>query len=175
MVEKRRTYLSAVWRGKKKMKKYGMILLMLLGLTVMLTACGGKKKAESPEVQKGIDALTAEWEEIYRDGMYEGDKHLEIRNARVVYINPDTEIAEFQDVDYIVEFILFTDYFGSGPYYENVGVYDSVKVYKDGTVSVEAINPLSVYRAINYITDFSDIIESISDYGNAYNQTIQLQ
>ena len=39
------------------MKKYGMILLMLLGLTVMLTACGGKKKAESPEVQKGIDRM----------------------------------------------------------------------------------------------------------------------
>ncbi len=157
------------------MKKYCIILLMLVGLMLILTACGSKKKAESPEVQKGIDALTAKWEELYSDGLYEGDKHLEIRNTRVVQVNPDTAVAEFQDVDYIVEFILFTDYFGSGPYYENVGVYDSVMVYKDGTVLVEARNPLSVYRGINYITDFSDIIESISDYGDAYNQTIQLQ
>lgn len=157
------------------MKKYCIILLMLVGLMLILTACGSKKKAESPEVQKGIDALTEKWEEIYSDGRYEGDKHLEIRNTRVVQVNPDTAVAEFQDVDYIVEFILFTDYFGSGPYYENVGVYDSVMVYKDGTVLVEARNPLSVYRGINYITDFSDIIESISDYGDAYNQTIQLQ
>ena len=175
MVKERRTYLSAVWRGKKKMKKYGMILLMLLGLTVMLTACGGKKKAESPEVQAAIDVLTEKWEEIYSDGRYEGDKHLEIRNTRIVRINPDTPVAEFQDLDYIVEFILFTDYYGSGPYYENVDVYESVAVHKDGTVLVESRNPLVVYRAINYITDFSDIIESISDYGDAYNQTIQLQ
>lgn len=157
------------------MKKYCMILLMVLGLTVMLTACGGKKKADSPEVMEGIDVLTEKWAEIYSDDRYEGDKHLEIRNTRVVQINPDTTVTEFQDVDYIVEFILFTDYFGSGPYYENVGVYDSVVVYKDGTACVETKNPLSVYRAINYITDFSDIIESMSDYGNAYNQTIQLQ
>ncbi len=165
------------------MKKCFIIFLTMFSLMGVLTACGKSGDAEqmqgdatqSQEVSQSIHALTEKWEEIYSAEDYSGDKHLEIRNTRIVHISEDTVVEDFQDMDYIVEFILFSDYFGSAPYYENIGHYDCVVVYKDGSTSVEFANPFSIYRAINYAPDFSGIIESVVDYGDDYNQVIEVE
>ena len=106
--------------------------------------------------------------EFYTDSKVETDGHFEIKNTRVVNIK-ENNTEEFKNIDYIVEFILYTDYYGSAPYYQIVGIDDTVVVHKDGTMEVQRMNLINNYRAMHYSNDFSDFIKSIDDYGDKYN------
>jgi hypothetical protein len=145
-----------------------LILLLLAGMS----SCGKPEKDET--VLQAIQALKAAWEQDYATSATHSDGYFEIKNTRVIYIK-DNSVAHFEDVACIVEFELYTDYYGSAPYYVNVGRLDSVTVYKDGTMEVNPMNPILVYSRATYTTDFSDFIGAITDYGTQYNQTAKLK
>ncbi len=150
------------------MKKALAIILSLI-LLLSLTACGGSEHDEM--IKEAIEELEEEWEDIYEEtkesSNHKTDGHFEIKNTRVITIK-ENDIEEFKDVDYVIEFVLFTDYFGSAPYYSSVGLSDNVIVYKDGDMKVGK-NAFDNYRVNNFITDYSNIIESIDDCGDEYN------
>ena len=139
-------------------------LLLVLCLIFSLSACGTDK---NDIVSKAVSVLENHWEDLYEDSKFETDGHFEIKNTRVVNIK-ENNTEEFKNIDYMVEFILYTDYFGSAPYYQNVGIDDTVVVHKDGTMEVQR-NLINLYRSKYYSNDFSDFIKSIDDYGDKYN------
>lgn len=107
------------------------------------------------------------WRQHYDEPEYKSDGYFESKNTRLITIK-DNEIEQFHDVSCIIEFELFTDYYGSSPYYENININDNVIVYKNGTMDV-ANSPIQMYRAMTFISDFSGFIESIDDYQDQYN------
>ncbi len=139
-------------------------LLLVLCLIFSLYACGTD---ENNMVSKAVSMLENHWEDLYEDSKVETDRHFEIKNTRVVNIK-ENNTEEFKNIDYIVEFVLYTDYFGSAPYYQNVGMDDTVVVYKDGKMEVRR-NLINLYRSKYYSNDFSNFIKSIDDYGDKYN------
>jgi len=125
----------------------------------------------SEEVEMAIAALKETWSE---DFSFSNEKpYLEIKNTRIIFIKEDT-IDDFSQINYIVEFVLFSNYFGSEPYYENIGVNDSIAVYNDGSIEVCKKNPFMTYRSKTMENDFSDIIESLADLGAKYNQVLEI-
>ncbi len=139
-------------------------LLLVLCLIFSLSACETDK---NDIVSKAVSVLENHWEDLYEDSKVETDGHFEIKNTRVVNIK-ENNTEEFKNIDYIVEFILYTDYFGSAPYYQNASIDDTVVVHKDGTMEVQR-NLINLYRSKYYSNDFSDFIKSIDDYGDKYN------
>ena len=142
------------------------ILTVLLALTIVicLTACGGKTDRVA---SKAVKELEDRWEEIYDESPDLSDKHFEIKNTRVITIK-DNDTEQFKDIKYVVEFVLFTDYFGTSPYYSDAGLYNNVIVYKDGTMEVTS-NYFRLYSNMNFDFDYSEIIESIDDLDDKYN------
>ena len=106
------------------------------------------------------------WKNEYKD-LDDTDGYFEIKNTRVITIK-ENEIKMFQDVAYVIEYELFTDYMRSAPYYENCGIYNNVVVYKNGTMDITS-GFIRNYRAITYQTDYSNFIEEIIDYHDQYN------
>lgn len=149
------------------MKKSLFIILSFI-LVFALSACGNNNQNEL--VADAIAELKYEWEDIYNSDRLstDCDGYFEIKNTRIIEIKKtDTEL--FEDVEYIIEFVLYTDYFGSAPYYSSAGVSDSVVVYKDGTMEVAKSNFFNLYRMKTYSSDYSDIIEEVTDLENKYN------
>ena len=156
------------------MKKICALLILITML--FLSACGNtekddnkhkESKKENQIVLGAIDVLKEHWEEQYDEMTTDSDGYFEIKNTRVVNIKKN-KTKEFKDVDYVVEFVLFTDYFGTAPYYMNVEQNDTVVVYKDGSMKMER-DVINLYRSRYYTNDFSDFIKSVDDYGDQYN------
>ncbi len=145
------------------MKRISAILLVLI-LTWGLSACNSN---DNDMVSKAINELKNHWEKMYDKTNVDTDGYFEIKNTRVVNIK-ENNTDEFKDVNYIVEVVLYTDYFGSAPYYQVVGIDDTVVVFKDGSMEVQS-NLINRYRSKYYSNDFSDFIESIYDYSDKYN------
>ncbi len=116
-------------------------------------------------VNESIDALKSEWKNIYKE--YDRDGYFEIKNTRVIEIK-DNDISLFKDVKYVVEFILFTDYYGSAPYYSEAVVSNVALVYKNGEIEITR-DPFRLYSSATYSYNYSDIIENIVDCGSRYN------
>ena len=176
------------------MKRYLAILLMIVLLALSAPAALAETQATGEYdavVLPAIEVLKNEWRGIYGEsagaGMYGPGftGYLEIKNTRVIYIKEDPhrtgELSGeedaaakfFGDMDYFVDFILYSDYMGSTPYYDNFGIYDCVVVKRDGTVEVLQ-NPLQIYRGRTYDVDFSGIIEEIVDLNGEYNAVYHL-
>lgn len=118
-------------------------------------------------ITEAISELKDHWKDVYEKSGDTADGYFEIKNTRVVTIK-NNDLEMFSDVQYIIEFELYTDYFGSAPYYEDAGVYDNVVVYKDGTMEVVS-HLIVVYRSSTFEVDFSDFIQEIDDYNGYYN------
>ena len=142
-------------------------LILVLCLIFSLSACGNDN-FQKELVDEAIKELKSSWEDIYDDSSVKTDGYFEIKNTRVIEIKKN-DIEEFEDVDYIIEFVLYTDYFGSAPYYSNVGVTDSVVIYDNGDMEVSNVNILRMYSSRYYTYDYSDIIKEVNDYGDKYN------
>ena len=142
-------------------------LLLALCLIFSLSACSNDN-SQKELVDDAIKELKSTWKDIYDETYVKTDGYFEIKNTRVIEIMKN-DIEEFEDVDYIIEFVLYTDYFGSAPYYSYVGMSDSVIVYDNGDMEVSRINLLRVYSSKHYTYDYSDIIEAVNDYGDKYN------
>ncbi len=144
--------------------KKALPLVLVFVLMLILPSCQNDKQ------DKKISAAVAELKSYWKDFYSENEKtngYFEIKNTRVIHIK-ENDTEEFQDVDCIVEFVLFTDDFGSAPYYVHFLQYDCVVVYRDGTMEVQN-NPISKYRATYYVIDYSHFIGSVEDLGGQYN------
>ena len=157
------------------MGRKGLCLIMASLLLVCLTGCVEKKDSDSPKdkhhemIREARDALLEKWEEAYRtDRGIESDGTVQIKNTRLLVMK-ENENKYFKDVAYIVEFVVFSDYFGSAPYYMNVGVWDSVVVYKNGTMDVRETSLIRAYGNRVYSYDLSDFLKEVKDYETAYN------
>lgn len=154
------------------MKKTVLLLLIVLSivLSFALTSCISDKNDMIVEATVYLEKY---WKDIYEyDGI--GDGYFEIKNTRVIYMK-ENATEQFKDVRCVIEFELYTDFFGSSPYYSNASLYNNVIVYdKDGSMEV-ASNVINQYRNKTFVTDFSDFIESIVDYRDEYNYTKNLK
>lgn len=128
----------------------------------------GNDNSQKELVDDAIEELKLSWEDIYDNLIFETDRYFEIKNTRVIEITKN-DIEEFEDVDCIIEFVLYTDYFGAAPYYSCIGLSDSVIVYNNGDMEVSSINLLRSYSGRYYTYDYSDIIKAVNDYGDKYN------
>ena len=155
------------------MKKALLIILSFI-LAFCLTACDNNIPSDNniPKelVDDAIEELKSEWKDIYNANQnhIECDGYFEIKNTRIIEIDK-TDIEMFKDIEYIIEFVLYTDYFGSAPYYSSIGLSDSVIVYGNGAMEVSGRNLLEVYRAHTFDSDFSDIVKEVYDCRDKYN------
>ena len=152
-------------------------ILVLIAIIFCFAACGIQKQESSATdtgnlkhheiVTEATQQLKQYWKQHYKEDDIETDGYFEIKNTRVITIK-ENEIELFKDVDYIIEYELYTDYMGSAPYYENCGVKNNVVVYKNGTMDVTN-SLIRMYRSKTYQTDYSGFIEAIDDYQGQYN------
>lgn len=149
-------------------------LTMVLCLLLCMTACGKDSTVEQAGgsehhamITKAVAAVKDHWRSLYETDGPGTDGHFEIKNTRVITVKKN-EIKLFQNVAYIIEFVIYTDWFGSAPYYENVGRDDTVVVYRDGTMQVKD-NQIRAYRSTTYQMDYSGFISKIDDYREQYN------
>ncbi len=172
------------------MKLYRKILFVILGVILLFSMVGCRNntinQGTDQRVAAAIESLANKWKECYAEleEIQEApikDQHVQILHTRIVNIKEELDTADgeehldiFEDIDYIVEFELLTNYLGAAPYYMNVKWNDSVIVYRDGTVAVTN-NRFKHYSAITFSNDFSVIIESIEDFGSEYNQVLNLK
>jgi len=167
--------------GENRMKK-GLAVFLSLAFMFCLTSCNNDKSLQNKKnedvingesvkdelIEDAIKELKSEWEDIYDKMKLETDRYFEIKNTRVIKIKK-TDIEEFKDVKYIIEFVLYTDYFGSAPYHSNYRVSNSVIVYNNGDMKVPKKDLLEDYSIKNYIWDYSNIIDNVKDYDDKYN------
>ncbi len=161
------------------MKRILSVCLIVV-LLLMMTACSKNEKdveknteknvtskQDDEYIQKAIEQINESWEKFFSNSPEKTEEFVEIIDTRLIYVK-DNDIERFKDVEAVVEFELFTDFFGSSPYYSNVQQRDTVTFFKDGEIEV-GLDVFSLYRASTFNTDFSDIIEKIVEYGTAYN------
>ena len=161
--------------------------LILAAVLMSLAACSGtasdtdSKANETtventftpdPLVEQAIDSVKKEWIKQY-DKNSISDRYLEIKNTRVITIK-DNESEYFKDIDKIVEFVLFSNYFDSAPYYFNATICATYILYKDGRGEVNERDYFNSVRQRTFNSDFSDVIEKIDDCGGNYNAVYHL-
>ena len=143
-------------------------------------------------VLPAVAVLVDAWRDIYHDPQYAEEYaghsgYLEIKNTRIIRIQdeprsarnetgePDKATELFGDVAYIVDFLIYADYYCSEPYYMNPNQYTSVIGYKNGRIEVYGpASLLQVYSGRAYEYYYSGIIEEIIDLNGAYNAVYHL-
>ena len=113
-------------------------------------------------LDRALEELKFFWADFYETDLEEYP-YLEVKNARLIEIK-EGQTGAFENVEYVVEFMLLTNYQSSEPYYANAGVYDMVVFYTDGTVEVTN-NLFRIHSAATYDYDYTGIIESMEDLG----------
>lgn len=141
---------------------------------------GYQMKDDSEKILEiALEALKQKWQKLYkREGRT--DDYLEIYHTRLIGITPDKEDAYFKkndramEIDYIVEFALYSNFYGSAPYYIDAHAYDFVIVYQDGTAEV-VTDPIRQYSGRTYSWDYSGFVDFVEDFGTSYNQILTLK
>ena len=146
--------------------------LMLFSLVGCQNDGGSSKNKKYDKIiNKAIDLVMEAWTEEYEKNNFDGDGTVQITNTRLVVIQEsDGKHAEyFKDIAYIVEFVIFSDYYGTAPYYVDVGINNCVIVYKDGTMKATTNWIKAVFGVtFSYPTDHMD---KVIDCGSEYNTT----
>lgn len=151
-----------------------LCFILAIALTVSFAGCGKKTEVENADVEAAKKLLAEKWQTVYDESPFnvDNDRHLEVKHTRIVNIK-ETDIEALENVDYLIDFILFSNYSGTAPYYNSVDLYDTVTVYKDGTMDCD-IDVFSTYIG-TYGIDFTGLIESIEDYGDQFNGEIKVK
>ncbi len=152
-------------------------LFLTVAITLLCASCSTKEAPKRTEkeptkehhsvITKAISELKEYWKDDFAHSEIVTDGYFEIKNTRIITIK-NNDIDLFDNVAYIIEFDLYTDYMGSAPYYENVGVNNNVIVYKNGTMDVSN-SLIQAYTSKTYQTDYSNFIKAIDDYHGYYN------
>ena len=156
--------------------------LILLLAAAMLIPCGLCE--EEYDVAAVVETLKTCWRDEVYGFAEDASGYLEIKNTRVVVICDAPKAGEesaqahadecFGNVDYIVEFMLYSDLMGAAPYYQDAGAWDCVAVYEDGSMEVLMENLFSHYTSRTYSLDFSGIIADVVDLNQDYNAVYHL-
>jgi len=147
------------------MMKKLLAALLCLFLLAGFSGCG-QTSVHDVTVKKAIDLVVAAWGEEYENHPVETSKQIQIKNTRLVVFRENSQ-QQLQDILYVVEFVIFTDYYGTAPYCVQVNRHNNVLVYRDGTMEVTE-NFLQSYfaRTYKYPTEY---MEEIIDLEDAYN------
>lgn len=167
------------------MKRIAQLFLVVCILLVSFCACNYQfdqetdkempSKWQTQMVETAIEKITETWKTQYEKDKLTTDPVVLITNTRIIKIDSETAVKEFQNVEYMVEFLLYTDYFGSSPYYSNVNIYDSVVFYRDDSVEVPYQNILNVYGNKVYRYRYDGIVQRVYDLGGYYDQEIKIK
>lgn len=135
-------------------------------------------------VADAFEVLKAGWQEEYEKYAVPGMTYsLDIRGVRVIRIKDSLEQREaayFGDVQYVVEFLFYDDYYccpsglagSNAGYLAYSGFRYSVVVDRKGQMSL-AMDPFRLYSTRTYTFDFSLFIDEVTDYGTKYNRMIE--
>ncbi len=162
------------------MKKFLIffVSIIMVFVSINLFACSTSKSGnkEYDEIMNNaISVLKEGWENVYTQRPIDNrENKIRIANSRIIEVKDTHEINEFQNIKSIIEFVVYSDYYGTqGKYYINAGIYDTVLVYKDGTMNFESQSLIKQY--INMYIDTSlPFISSVVEFDSSYNQTINL-
>ena len=158
-----------------KWKNGVWVALLIISIVFSLTSCGIKNNEVNEKqftkdeqyVEAAIKEVQKAWAKEYQNSYHaDSDKTVNIINTRIIKIK-DNEHEYFHDVEAIVEFDIFSDYYGSSPYYINCQKNDSVVFHKNGTS--EVFDPLNPYRYTLEIDDYSDVVGEIIELESAFN------
>lgn len=159
------------------MKRLTVLLLCLL----LCTACGAKPHQEL--VEPAVEFLKMAWVDVYAQNreFIDADGYLEIRDARIVYLNEELPAElhgqdignvlaqRYEDVACVIEFTILTDYYGVGPeYYVHPPMYTDVVVKKDGTMR-RATDYVRGFGQTFFTYDYSGLVSHVVELGDAYN------
>lgn len=158
------------------MKRFLTAILAVMFCVVALTACSdGATKDE--RVDKAITALKEYWTGYYAEmsesenDRTNGDWYLEIKNTRLVELG-EVEKDTLKDVEYVVEFMIYTNYYGFAPYYPSLDIRNCVLIYKDGNIEAGTVAGIPQYIAQYYE---APPIDAVHDYGTQYNAVYHLE
>ena len=151
--------------------------LTAAALCLMLLCCAASAGTIVPaeddaRIRMALEALKENW--TGHMSLWGGDGYMRIINTRVVQLKEGKDDF-FAGVDCIVEFVFYTDYLNQAPYYTIPGVYDTVAIYEDGSCEVRATNMMDQCQSRCYKVDYAENVESVADYGDAYNGEFYLQ
>ena len=153
-------------------------ILALLTATILLFSCsacaGGGSRKHNEIIVSAVDELKAHWKTLYDASSRHTDRYFEIKNTRVITLKGN-DVERFSDVAYLIEFVLYTDYMGSSPYYEYTDQANTVIVYKSGYMEVANMNPIKTHRFNTFDYDISGYIKAIDDYHDKYNSAEYLK
>ena len=170
----------------KKLIILGIIAVLLIALIVVII--NGTNKKSGGEIGKVVDgsieSLKETWELVYNDidELVENktfdtfaaeDRKLEIRGVRVIEVNSEANEA-YTDIQYVVEFTLYSNRYRTAPYYVPEDIYDTVIVYKDGRREVRLRN---IFKSM--ADDFrnetvTNLVSKVHDFKDEYNQILDL-
>lgn len=159
------------------MKRFLIATLVLLICVIAISGCGGNTALKDERVDKAVTALKDYWTGYYAEmsgsekDRANGDWYLEIKNTRLVELG-EVENEPLKDVKYVVEFMIYTNFYGVAPYYSNIDVRNTVLIYKDGTVEAGSVSGIPQYIAMHHE---APPIASVHDYGAQYNAVYHLE
>ena len=152
------------------------LLVLLLIFCLLLCSCSSKngdapviEKRQEDYIKDATDAVKKYWKAEYSERGID-NTYLEIKNTRIITIK-DNNNEYFSDIECIVEFVLYSNYYETAPYYTNIGTNDCVIFYKNGTVEVSP-NYFNLYRGRTFSFDYSDVIDTIYDFEHYFNRVI---
>lgn len=114
-------------------------------------------------VSTAVSLINRTWRNRYASVDETEDKTANIINTRLILIK-ENDNEYFKDVKAVVEFDIFSNFYGTAPYYFNLLNYDTVTFYK--SKSPEVFDLFNRYRNQTYETDYSQFIDSIIDLGS---------
>lgn len=172
---------------KKKFIVLAAAAVVIIAIVVAIVSGTGKKNTDkdiNAAVENSITALKETWTVVYNDiddlvvsktfdtGAPE-DRKLEIRGVRVIDVNPEGN-ENYKDVEYVVEFTLYSNRYRTAPYYIPEDIYNSVLVYSDGRCEVKLRN---VFKTM--ADDFRNdtvvkLVEKVYDFDSEYDQVLDL-
>lgn len=159
------------------------IFVLIIAICMMITFIAGcstdDEKVTNTDKSNDIDELIDDatellidkWIDVYNKNLEFNeniDPYLEIKNVRYISIN-ENDIEQFKDLEYVIEYILYSDYGGSAPYYLDSNIYCSVAVYNNGDMEI-INNPFKAYFASTYRSDFDGVINEIVDLNSKYDK-----
>ena len=160
------------------MKKTALILFVIILIVVSCVVCfsflSGSDfslpRSKDRDILTAINHLSETWQDFFT--AYNRTGYLEIKNTRKITIKHSNTTSYFRDIDYIIEFLIYTNYLGTAPYYSYPRIYDTVVIYSNGSMEVVENNPIFAYTSSTFSTDYSDFIYSIVDCGSLYNAVL---
>lgn len=160
-----------------KKRFFGILFVLLI-----CASCSVIPSRFEKQVKESIELIKEEtykaFDELSTRIDYE-NYYFEIKNTRVLYdfkVLDDDKAAnrEFSNVKYIVEFIIYTNYYGASIYYNDFYPLNCVVFCEDGS-KYASIDYMHKYFNYTYDYDLKHISFKIEDYGGKYNLTTDLK